>query len=272
MQTQPKNRFDNATAYELYVGRWSRKIAKEFVDWLDVPTEYVWLDVGTGTGILSDIILKQANPSKVVGIDTSRAYIALAQEQVKDTRAQFKVGDANDLDLSDLSDSKFDVAVAGLVINFLPSPQLAIKNMVQSVKVGGMVATYVWDYADKMEMMRHFWDAAIRIDSTAIELDSGNQFTICHPDNLKALFEAENINSVDVSAIDIQTNFKDFQDYWQPFVAAQGSVSKYLHSLNEETLNALQDQLRKQLPIETDGSIHLIARAWAVKGLTTKIN
>jgi len=269
MPTQSENKFDNATAYEQYVGRWSREIAKEFVNWLGVPSEHVWLDVGTGTGILSDVILQQASPAKVVGVDTSQAYIALAQEHIKDTRAQFHVGDANGLELSDIN---FDVAVAGLVINFVPSPQQVISNMARSVKAGGLIAAYVWDYAEKMEMMRHFWDAAIHVDSAAIELDSGKQFTICHPDNLKALFEGEGLNSVDIAAIDIQSNFKDFEDYWQPFVAAQGSVSKYLRSLNDETRNALRDQLQKQLPIEIDGSIHLISRAWAVKGLTTEVS
>jgi ubiquinone/menaquinone biosynthesis C-methylase UbiE len=265
MTHQPENKFDNATAYERYVGRWSREIAKEFVKWLDVPPDHTWLDIGAGTGILSDVILRQARPTKVIGVDTSSAYIELAQEQIKDPRAQFYVGDANNLDLSGVT---FDAVVAGLVINFVPSPQQAISNMAQSVKVGGLVAAYVWDYSDKMEMMRHFWDAAIKIDSSAIELDSGKRFTICHPDNLKSLFEGEGLKAVDVIALDIQAVFKNFEDYWQPFVAAQGSVSKYLRSLNQESQNAIRDQLQKQLPIEEDGTIHLITRAWAIKGLT----
>lgn len=263
MPNQPENKFDNAIAYEDYVGRWSKEIAMKFVDWLDVPSERIWLDVGAGTGILSNIIFRQTQPTRVVGVDTSQAYIDLAKERTKDTRVQFYIGDVNSLDLTEV---KFDVAVAGLVINFVPSPQQAIQNMTESVKAGGLVAAYVWDYAAKMEMMRYFWDAAIQIDAAAIELDSGKRFTICHPDNLKALVEGEGLLSVDVVAIDIQTNFKDFEDYWQPFMAAQGSVSKYLRSLNHEKQNILRDKLQKHLPIEKDGSIHLIARAWAVKG------
>lgn len=266
MTHQPENKFDNATAYEQYVGRWSREIAKEFINWLDVPSDHVWLDIGAGTGILSDVILSQARPTKVVGVDTSQAYIDLAQNRITDTRAEFYVGDANNLDLSNIN---FDVAVAGLVINFVPSPQQAINNMAKSVKAGGLVAAYVWDYVDKMEMMRYFWDAAIQIDSDAKELDSGQRFPICHPDNLQTLFEEAGLKAIDVVAIDIETVFKDFDDYWQPYIAAQGSVSKYLRSLNDETRDALGVYLQKQLPTEADGSIHLIARAWAVKGFTT---
>ncbi len=37
-------------------------------------------------------------------------------------------------------------------------------------------------------------------------------------------------------------------------------------SLNEENRVALRERLRATLPIEEDGSIRLIARAWAVRG------
>jgi ubiquinone/menaquinone biosynthesis C-methylase UbiE len=265
MSPQIEDSFNDAAAYDRYVGRWSREVAKVFIHWLDVPPEQIWLDVGAGTGILSEIIIQQARPTKVIGVDTSQVYIELAQERISDPRVQFHVGDANDLELSSID---FDVAVAGLVINFVPSPQRAVNNMVRMVKAGGLVAGYVWDYGDKMEMMRHFWDAAIKIDPSAAELDAGSCFTICHPDNLKSLFESAHLQTVEVIPIDIQTVFKDIDDYWQPFLAAQGSVSKYLRSLNQEARNAIREQLQNQLPIEEDGSIHLIARAWAVKGLT----
>src|SRR5262245_37340933 len=173
-----ENKFDNATAYEMFVGRWSRKVAKEFVNWLEVLPERGWLDVGAGTGILTDVILQQANPEKVIGVDTSQAFIELAQKRINDSRVQFRLGDATNLDLGDMI---FDVAVAGLVLNFVASPQQAVNNMVRHVKPGGLVAAYVWDYADKMEMMRHFWKAAIHVDPSAAELDSGKLFTITRP-------------------------------------------------------------------------------------------
>jgi hypothetical protein len=119
-----------------------------------------------------------------------------------------------------------------------------------------------------MEMMRHFWDAAIKVDPSASEMDSGQRFAICKPDNLHALFHAEGLADIEVIPIDIQTQFRDFDDYWLPFLAAQGSVSKYLRGLSEETLTAVRNQLQQQLPTKDDGAIPLVARAWAVKGKT----
>jgi ubiquinone/menaquinone biosynthesis C-methylase UbiE len=255
--------FSDAAAYEIYVGRWSRLVAERFVAWLEVAPNRTWLDVGVGTGVLSQVILHDMSPIKVVGIDSSPAYVDFARQHIRDNRVDFRVGDATNLAFESPA---FDVAVSGLVINFVPSPKDAINGMMQAVKQGGIVAAYVWDYSGGMEMMRHFWDAAIIVDPSAAEMDSGQRFSICDPDQLRALFESVGLDGIEVIPIDVPMRFKNFDDYWLPFLGAQGSVSKYLHGLDDVTRNAIRDQLREQLPTSEDGQIPLVARAWAVKG------
>lgn len=255
--------FSNAQAYEVYVGRWSRFVAGRFIAWLNVPSGGTWLDVGAGTGILTQVILEAASPTKVVGVDLSQDYIAFARQRIHDERVELRVGDAAAIAFES---PEFDAAVAGLVLNFVPAPEKAAKSMVDAVRAGGTVAAYVWDYSGQMEMMRHFWDAALKVDPASAELDAGGQFAICHPDNLRELFESVGLSAVEVTPIDVETRFQNFDDYWLPFLGAQGSVAKYLRSLNNDTLNAIRDQLRAQLPTTADGAIPLMARAWAVKG------
>jgi SAM-dependent methyltransferase len=256
--------FNNALGYEGYVGRWSRLVAAQFVQWLGVPASKDWFDLGAGTGILTQIILQQAAPRKVLGMDLSESYITLARENVIDQRVEFKVEDATSLTAKA---PEYDVAVSGLMLNFLPDPQQTLRTMQQLVKPDGVVASYVWDYGGKMEMMRHFWDAAIAIDPSAAQADAGKRFAICDPDHLYAAFVETGLHQVDLRPIDIPTRFKDFDDYWLPFLAAQGSISKYLTSLDEAGVSAITAKLREQLPIISDGSIELTARAWAAKGI-----
>jgi SAM-dependent methyltransferase len=254
----------NALHYYLYVGRWSRMVADIFIDWLDIPTGSKWLDVGTGTGIVVEAIFAQTNPTKVIGVDKWEPFIVAAQDTFKkDSRAEFYVGDATRLHLSD---GHFDVATAGLVLNFIASPQSIISNMAGRVKPGGVVAAYVWAYADKMEMLCYFWQAASSVDPSAAERNPAKLFTICYPDKLTELFEGAGLKDVAVIPIDIQTLFTSFYRYWRPFVGAHGSVSKYLGGLNQEMVAAIRDQLQRQIPIEADGTIRLMARAWAIKG------
>jgi hypothetical protein len=93
--------------------------------------------------------------------------------------------------------------------------------MARVARPGGTVAAYVWDYAGKMELMRYFWDAAVMLDPTALEFDEGRRFPICQPTPLAALFESVGLQKVEVRPIDISTHFRDFDDYWSPFLAGK---------------------------------------------------
>lgn len=249
--------------YEPYVGRWSRLVAKEFLTWLLVPARKDWLDVGCGTGALSEAILEGGMPNAVKGIDPSAGFIAYAKARLSARHATFEVGDAQSLPVESAS---FDAAVAGLVLNFVPNPALAVAEMARAVRSGGVVAAYVWDYAGKMELMRYFWDAAVALDRAAFDLDEGRRFLLCQPTPLAELFKLAGLGEVEVRPIDVATRFRDFDDYWSPFLGGQAPAPGYAMSLSEERRAALRERLRSDLPIAKDGSIHLIARAWVARG------
>lgn len=258
-----KEVFERGAAYEPYVGRWSRRVAPEFLAWLNLPPGKRWLDVGSGTGALSQTILRESDPLSVTGVDRSDGFVAYAREQVQDERVEFRVGDAQELPVETAA---FDAAVSGLMLNFVPQPQRAVGEMARVVKPGGTAALYVWDYADMMQFMRYFWDAAAEIDPKGAELDEGSRFTLCNPDGLTGLFQMARLNDIEVRAIDIPTVFQNFDDYWTPFLGGQGSAPTYVASLSDDRRDALRDLLKSRLPTAPDGSIPLVARTWAVRG------
>jgi len=265
MSSKPKDSWASGDNYEPYIGRWSRLVAREFLKWLAVPAGSQWLDVGCGTGALSQTILQFENPARVRGIDRSEAFITFAKEHTQDSRVQFEVGDATAL----IADSgTFDAAVSGLMLNFVPQPERAVSEMARVTRSGGVAAAYVWDYAGRMQLIRHFFDAAMALDSNAVELDEGRRFPICHPDALSRLFESTGLHHVEVRPIEVSTNFRDFDDYWSPFLGGQGPAPSYLLSLSDERRAALRERIRAGLPFALDGSIPLVARAWAVRGLS----
>ena len=248
----------SGAAYEPYVGRWSRLVAREFLEWLAVPPDSRWLDVGCGTGALSQTILEIASPSVVKAIDSSAGYVQFAREQVRDPRVSFEVGDAQALAVET---GNHDAVVSGLVLNFVPDKDRALAEMARAARPGGLVAAYVWDYAGQMQLMRHFWDAAVALDPAADELDEGRRFPICRPEPLRAFFLGAGLQAVEVQAIDVPTTFRDFDDYWSPFLGGQAPAPGYAMSLTEERRAALRERIRAGLPIAVDGSIHLTARA-----------
>lgn len=248
--------------YEPYVGRWSRLVAGEFLSWLEPEPGSDWLDVGCGTGALTETILGQAQPRSVKGVDSSPGFLDYARAHVSDPRATFEVADARALPVGS---GEFDAAVAGLVLNFVPDASAAVREMARAVGPRGTVAAYVWDYAGAMELMRYFWDAAVELDPGAFALDEGRRFPLCQPDALRILFTDSGLDEVDVRAVDVPTRFRDFDDYWTPFLGGQGPAPGYAMSLGEERRNALRERIRGKLPVRPGGAIELIARAWAVR-------
>ncbi len=263
-QPQRKDTWASGAAYEPYVGRWSRLVAHEFLAWLAIPQGARWLDIGCGTGALSQTILDVASPREITGIDPSEGYIAFARQQVRDHRVSFRLADAQALPEASAS---YDAVVTGLVLNFVPQPSRAVAEMQRVSRVGGTVAAYVWDYAGQMQLMRYFWDAAVALDPAASNLDEGQRFPICQPEPLVKLFRTAGLREVEVRMIDIPTVFRDFDDFWSPFLGGQAPAPGYTMSRSEEQRSALRERIRATLPIAADGSIQLIARAWAVRGV-----
>ena len=255
--------FDRASAYEPYVGRWSRLLAPRFVGWLGAPGGKPWLDVGCGTGALTEAILAAARPALVCGVDPSADYVEHARAKVRDHRASFAVGDATALHFPDAA---FFVAAAALVLNFVPDAGLAVAEMRRVVEPEGTVAAYVWDYAEGMTMMRIFWDAAVELDRTAASLDEGARFSICRPARLKACFESAGLAHVEVRELNVEMHFRDFDDFWHPFLGGQAPAPAYVASLDDDRRVAVRELIRSRLPIAAGGSIDMTSRAWAVRG------
>ena len=265
MSDRKKEHWSAGDLYEPYVGRWSRKVAVGFLAWLQEPAHMRWLDVGCGTGALTQAILRVAQPASVLAIDASPAFVDFARALTPEDRARYEVGDAQSLSLAAGS---VDVVVSGLMLHFVPEPDKALAEMARVVRPGGCVAAYVWDYAEGMELMRYFWDAATRLDPAALTLDEGRRFPMCRPEPLTALFEHAGLAHVDVHALDVPTPFRDFDDYWSPFLGGQGPAPGYAMSLAADDRVRLREMLREALPHGKDGRIGLHARAWAVRGRT----
>jgi SAM-dependent methyltransferase len=259
----PRDRWARADAYERYVGRWSRPVAAGFLSWLGVPPGNRWLDVGCGTGALTRAVLERW-PARVVGVDLSRPFLAAAAEELRDPRVALAVADARALPLPTAG---IDVAVSGLALNFVPDPAAGLAEAVRVVRHGGLVAAYVWDYAEGMGMLRAFWDAAAALDPAAAALDEGVRFPLCRPEPLAGLAEAAGLRDVAVTGLVVPTVFTDLDDLWAPFLGGAGPAPSYVATLPDDAREALRSELAARVTPADDGTLCLTARAWAVRGV-----
>jgi SAM-dependent methyltransferase len=260
-KTTVSDSWKSAQSYDDYMGRWSRLVAPRFLDWLGAPPRKSWLEIGCGTGALTQAILARCAPKRVLAIDLSPDFIAHAKAKTVDSRVEF----AN-IALENVRGEKFDFIVSGLVLNFLPRPYDGLSLMKQIANDGGVIAAYVWDYADGMQFLRYFWDAVIGLDDSAAALDEAKRFPVCRPEALRGLFEGAKLNEIAVEAIEVPTEFASFEDYWRPFEGGQGPAPSHVATLEPQKRAALKKQLSETLPTDKNGFIRLTARTWAVRG------
>jgi SAM-dependent methyltransferase len=256
------NPWQSGQSYDQYMGRWSRKIAPQFLDWLAMDKGLRWLDVGCGTGALSDAVLHQCDPKSLIGIDPSEGFVAQARANVVDARAQFFVGDAQVLNFDTAS---HDIAVSALALNFVPDRVKAVAEMKRVVRPGGVVAFYVWDYpGGGVEFMDAFWSTASGLDPNARDLNQALRFPFCTQSGLIELARQAGLTMIECAPIETPTIFHDFEDYWRPFTLGAGLAPAYCAALDAQARQRLLEALHETLPRSEGGSISLHARAWAV--------
>jgi ubiquinone/menaquinone biosynthesis C-methylase UbiE len=248
-------------SYEQYMGRWSRRIATDFVDWLEPPREADWLEIGCGTGALTAAVLAKSGPRTILATDQSGGFIAHARDTIDDPRARFEVADARNLPADDAS---VDVVTSGLVLNFVPDRVAALREMQRVLKPGGLVSFYVWDYpGGGMGFISAFWQAARAIDPKTEQLNEKSRFPFCTREGLAAICAEAGLPAPDVATIEIETLFSDLEAFWTPFTLGAGPAPGYCMSLPEDDRQRLKSSLAERFGAE--GPISLTARAWAVK-------
>jgi SAM-dependent methyltransferase len=258
-----KDRWAVGAAYEAYMGRWSRPLAKTFVEWLALDARAHWLDVGCGTGAVTAAICELGKPASVVACDPSGPFLETASSTLPDKRVSFELATAERLPDRD---GGFDAIVSGLVLNFVPDPERALSAMRQRLSPHGIVAAYVWHYAGGMEFLGHFWEAALALDPGAASLDESKRFQFCTAKGLEALFRAAGVGKVEIEGTRVTTQFASFDDYWEPFLGRTGAAPSYVAALDADHRDRLRAAVRERLEPDADGRISLSASAWMVRG------
>ena len=254
--------------YQAYVGRWSRLVAREFLGWLGVPptSRLAGRRLRHGRARRGD--RRARSTARGAGGRSLRGVRRARPRAPRDgPRIAFQVGDAQALPVAD---GGFDAVVSGLVLNFVPEPARMVAEMARAGAAGEH------DRSVRVGLRRpHGAHAAAsgtqRRRSTRRRPRSTKRSVsrAARPRHWRRCSPRRACPGVATRAIDVPTRFRDFDDYWSPFLAGQGPAPAYAMSLPEDRRIALREGIRSTLPIATDGSIALTARAWAVRGSTS---
>jgi ubiquinone/menaquinone biosynthesis C-methylase UbiE len=251
--------FDDAAAYERFMGRWSRAIGEKFLAWLDAPNNARWLDVGCGTGAFSKLIAARCAPSALAGVDPAPAQIAHARQQLPN--AELQVADALALPFGD---NEFDVVASALVLHFLPDRGKAFGEMRRVAKPGGIVTGYTWNrsadftFAPYAPMARGLKSIGAKIMLSPLVPEGDTE-------GLNTTLAAAGFRDIATTKIEATERYSGFDDYWQVQTMTFHPIGKSVAALSVAERDKLRETMREMLPPASDGSIGYSSRAIAFK-------
>lgn len=259
--------YDEPEAYELWMGRWSARLAPAFVEFANPPPGSRILDIGSGTGVLAKALAKQIDGAEIIGLEPAQSYVDHARRRLRGTDVSISRGDANSLPYS--ADS-FGVTLSLLVLQEIPDGDAALAEMRRVTRAGGCIAACQWDFRDGLPMLSQFWEAAAEVMSdTVIAHEKARRTSpgYSNAEALEALWQRAGLATVETRCLDISMSFQSFDDYWSPFLGGATRTSSYAATLPAEVRDTLRARLRQLvLGNGPDRPFDLPARAWAVKG------
>lgn len=214
------------TTYDSFMGRYSVGLAPGFADAAGVSAGDTALDVGCGPGALTGILVSRLGPDAVYACDPSPPFREACA--TRHPGVVVKLGRAESIPFED---QVVDHALAQLVLHFVSDPRRAATEMARVVRPGGNVAACVWDFANGMEMLRQFWDAALSIDPDAP--DEAQVLRFGRPGDIAELFSSVDLEDVVESTLNVASTYASFDELWNGFLAGVGPAGAYCVSLGD---------------------------------------
>jgi SAM-dependent methyltransferase len=253
-----------AEAYDRFVGRYGRELARALIGAAGLRPGDRALDVGCGPGALTAELVALLGAEHVAAVDPSPPFAEACRRRLPGV--DVRVASAEALPFED---GAFDHALSQLVVNFMTDPPAGARELARVTRAGGTVAAAVWDYAGEMTLLRRFWDAAVALDPAAADRDEGRSMPFCTPESLAGLWSAAGLAGVRVVPVVVSAGYDDFEDLWAPLEVGVGPAGAYAASLSPERRSALAAELGRRLGAGAE-PFRLTARAWIVTGASPR--
>lgn len=253
-------RFDvDGTAYERYMGRYSRPLASRFADFAGVDAGHRVLDVGCGPGPLTAELVSRVGPASVRAIDPSPTFVEACAAQHPEVDVRLGSGERIDAD-----DGTFDRVLAQLVLHFVSDGEQVAAEFRRVLRPGGIAAACVWDFAEGMDLLRLFWDAALAVRPDAP--DEARTLRFGRPGEIADVLAGAGFVEVTETELDVSSVYDDFDELWSGLLGGVGPSGTYCVSLGPADRRAVEDELYARLGRPT-GPFTLQAKARAARGV-----
>lgn len=245
-------------AYDAFMGRYSQPLAVLFAAEADVHAGLSALDVGCGPGALTGVLVDRLGAGAVSAFDPSPTFVRDCANRYPDVEVRPGQAEAIPFD-----DGGFDRVLSQLVLHFVSDPEQAGREFRRVLRPGGTVSACVWDFAEGMQMLRLFWDAAVVLDPHAP--DEARVLRFAREGEIPQLLDAVGFEDLTETTLSVSSTYPDFDELWSGFLAGIGPAGSYCLSLSEDARAALRAELYDRLEAPS-GAFSLTAVARCASG------
>lgn len=243
-------------AYDRFMGRYSQPLGAVFADFAGVAAGHRVLDVGCGPGALTATLVDRAGA--VAAVDPSPSFVAACAE--RNPAADVRGGRAEQLPFED---DGFDRVLSQLVLHFVSDGPQVAREFARVLRPGGVAAACVWDFAEGMEMLRRFWDAALAVDPDAP--DEARTLRFGRQGEIADLLQGAGFVDVVDDELVVSSSYTGVDELWSGLLEGVGPSGTHLLSLDEEDRAAVRRELEAGLG-HPSGPFELRAVARAARG------
>ena len=251
--------FEDGSAYDRFMGRWSRVIGNQFLRWLEPEPGRRWLEIGCGTGVFTEVLLDAVAPQSLIAVDPAVAQIDYARQRLAGRAADIRIADAQNLPFSQ---SEFDFIVSALALNFIPERERAACEMRRVCRPGGWVAGYVWDFAADRSSG---WPLRSGFRKIGVEPPQVPGAEVTSMEALTRLFAQAGLDQIEARSVEVTAEFANFDEYWRSQTPAFTPQGRLVSELTPSQREILIDAVRAALPTHSDGKVFYSAHANAIK-------
>jgi SAM-dependent methyltransferase len=237
--------WDSDAAYDNFMGRFSARLAPLFADFAGVTAGERVLDVGAGTGMLTQELVRRC--AVTAAIEPAPAFAESLRRRFPDLDVREGPGEQLPWE-----DGSFDAALAQLVVAFMDDAPAGVAEMARVAN--GRVAVCMWDL-QQHELLASVMNVRQRMGEEDTE-----------PRRYRTLAEIEELvgPGAETGALDVEAPYDDFEDYWSSLLGGAGPMGAWVASLDGERLETARTELISELG-NPSGGFTLKARCWAAR-------
>lgn len=232
------------SAYDRYIGRWSRLFVPAVLAAAEVAAAHRLLDVATGPGEAASMALSQVGPSGlVVGADISVAMLDAATTRFAGRRFRPVVTDGQTLPFAD---GTFDSVICQLGLMFFPDPARGLEEFRRVLRPRRRAAVCVISARERAPMWGVLAEMLSRYLPDQREV-LHLSFALAGAGRLERLLATAGFREISVTRETRESSFESFDYYWAPIEEAAGSLPQAYRALPDSSRQAVREEVHARL-------------------------